>query len=180
MNNIRSHSVSCYNVLVRDVICLLCFQILTSCTLVLRRLWTRLLAQHPSPLMTEHGEGGLSACICPFERYISATARIIRVRPFMYLFVSLLPLKATRCLTGKQNQYPTSSTWHVCPTTGVVMANQPDCKSTTVSCHLKPYFNLKYYYETFFGWLWVLDTTTPVQYLDSLPWERVWPLLLRR
>ncbi len=43
-----------------DIITLLLhFQILTSCTLVLRRLWMHLLAQHPSPLTTEHGKEGL-------------------------------------------------------------------------------------------------------------------------
>lgn len=45
-----------FNVLLYEghIICLL-LQILTSCTLVLRRPLTPLLAPHPSPSMTEHG-----------------------------------------------------------------------------------------------------------------------------
>lgn len=132
MINKGLNSVTGYHVPACDIMRLSVHsQILTSCTVVLRRLWMHLLVQHPSPLMTEHGEEGLSDC--PYMSHTETKSIWTK-----HLFVFLLPLTATRCLTGKQNQYPTSLIWHICPTTGVVMVNQPECKSTTVNW-LHPY-----------------------------------------
>lgn len=107
-----------FNVLLYEghIICLL-LQILTSCTLVLRRPWTPLLALHPSPSMTEHGISLLRFCSISLLKLTKLSSKF-----------SFFSLTATKCSTGKQNPFPTFLTWHIYPTTGVVMANQPECK----------------------------------------------------
>lgn len=111
---------------------LLCFQILISSTVVLKRLWMHLLVQHPSLLMTEHGKEGDGGVVmhASYPKLLQIFKRKNTQKKQKFRQCYLL-CTATRCLTGKQNQSPTSLIWHICPTTGAAMANQQGCKSTT-------------------------------------------------
>lgn len=81
------------------------------------------------------------------------------------LFVSLLLLTATRCLTGKQNQCRTSLIWHICPTTGVVTANQPDCKWIVIFLMPPKLWLQKHKNVSFF---WKLFYQSKQQYWDTI------------
>lgn len=156
-----------FNVLLYEchIICLL-LQILTSCTLVLRRPWTPRLAPHPSPSMTEHGLSLL--------RFYSISLLKLTKLSSKFSFFLWQPQNVQQ-----ENKTPFLPFWYdiFIQLLGLWWQTSQNVSLLFLS-HIDkiPFFRVIFFIVKIFMFL---DIIILDQCLDSLPWERVWQSWLR-